>query len=396
MEELIDHTQPTMQRLSSDYLAELSDRQQLERAERQGNILQYYLAHRAGKEKVVTATEREFGKPFAEFTNDDYARFVGSLDWNRGEDLWEWSHVTGIPVIGLSQKSTFFFCNAHLLEDVQAAIEMPYEEVVKLKRGYDQESDTPTLHAADGRALRLREVPAGTIRRTATTGRFSHDENYAEPRIVLEALAPYLVPLEEVVNREFITRGLRALPLSMVKIYRGKAIYLTNLKGRSYSVGMPISNAVYKGFAGMQTGIFVEHRTGELTTHNLVHELGHVIDYSVIVGRYGTYFHAYQCPACRELKEDKDRVFGEGDSAVPQTDHGYVSSYSKTNAQESFAEHFAFYILEQERFRMQAEKEQSAGHPELMAKYRFLETLVDRTPVTAYRLSRSYLESLAE
>jgi len=136
--------------------------------------------------------------------------------------------------------------------------------------------------------------------------------------------------------------------------------------------------------------------TGERRTRNLVHELGHVIDKTVLVGRYGTYVHPYQFPALRELKEDKGRLFGEGDSAVPQTSHGYVSSYAKSNAQEDFAEHFAFYILERERFRTQAEKEQSGGHPELMAKYRFLETLVDRTRVTAHRLSRGYLERLEE
>jgi hypothetical protein len=394
MEELIDHTQPAIERLSWEYLAKSSDRQLRERAARQDAVSRDYLARQARKEAVVTATEREFGKPFAEFTRDDYARLLEGLDLNRDEDLWKWSHVTGIPIVGLSQKSFFFYCNAHLLADVQAAVEMSWAEVVRLERGYDEQSDKPTLHTADGQPLKLRELPAGIIRRATRTGRFSHDENYAEPRVVLEVLAPYLVALEEIPNRRFITRGLQALPLSIVKAYRGKAIYLTTRPGRSYSTGMPVSNSVYKGFAGMQTGVFVDHSTGELTTHNLVHELGHVIDYSVIGGQYGTYVHPYQFPACRELKQDKDRIFGEGDSAVPQTSHGYFSSYAKRNAQENFAEHFAFFILKREKFRTQAETEQFQGHPELMAKYRFLETFVDRTPVTAHRLSRSYLESL--
>ena len=38
----------------------------------------------------------------------------------------------------------------------------------------------------------------------------------------------------------------------------------------------------------------------------------------------------------------------------------------------------------------------SASILKLMAKYRFLETLVDHTPVTTIRLSRQYLESLEE
>jgi len=50
--------------------------------------------------------------------------------------------------------------------------------------------------------------------------------------------------------------------------------------------------------------------------------------------------------------------------------------------------------LKKERFLQQAEEERSAGHPELMDKYRFLERLLDRTPVTTNRLSRAYLKWL--
>ena len=359
-------------------------------------VLQEYRARRAQKTAIVAAVEQQLGKPFLELTKKDYTRFMQGLDLNRDDDLWTWSHVTGIPIIGVPRKSTFFFFNVHLLEDVQAAVEMPFEEIVKLKRGYDPASDKLTIHTADGQALRVRDIPAGTVRRSARTGRLSHDEDFAEPRTVLEVLAPYLVTLGEIPNRQYITQGLQALPLSVVRVYRGKAIYLTTQPGRSYAIGMPVSNSVYHCFAGMQAGIFVEHRQGAGTTHNLVHELGHVIDYTVIKGRYGRYLHPYQFPEYRKLKQESDRIFGKGDSKVPQTDYGYVSRYSRANAQESFAEHFAVYILENERFHELARAEDSAGHPQLMAKYRFLETLLEETPVTMYRLSRSFLETLDE
>ena len=267
------------------------------------------------------------------------------------------------------------------------------QESLQLKRGYDHQNGRPTLHTADGRELRLRALPAGTVRLAAKTGRYSHDENYAEPRIVLDALAPYLVALEAIPNRQYIADGIRALPLSVVRAYRGKAICLTTTPGRSYAVGMPISNTVYNGFVGMQPGIFLDRNAGPLTTHNLVHELGHVIDYTAIAGQYGRYLYPCQFPDFRQTKADKDRVFGRGDDKVPATDHGYVSRYARTNAQESFAEHFAYYILKNEKFLQQDEEERSAGHPELMDKYRFLETLLDR-PVTTYRLSREYVEWL--
>jgi hypothetical protein len=366
------------------------------RVEPPGAILQDYVARQRSKDAVVAWVEKGAGRPFIEWTQGDYTRWISGLDLDRDDDLWEWSHVTGIPIIGLTRRSTFFYCNAHLLEDTEAALEMPYEELVSLERGYDRESQSPTLHTAGGQALRLRDIPAGTVRLSARTGSFSHDEDYAEPRTDLEVLAPYLVKLSEIPNRPYISRGLHALPLSIVQAYRGKAIYLITQPARSYAVGMPVSNSVYTAFAGMQAGFFLGRATGALTTHNLVHELGHVIDYTGIAGQYGRYLHPYQIPTFRELKEEKDRIFGKGDAKVPQTSYGYITRYAKANAQESFAEHFASYILNQESFFELAETELDAGHPELMDKYRFLETLVDYTPVTTTRLSRQYLEELEE
>jgi hypothetical protein len=144
----------------------------------------------------------------------------------------------------------------------------------------------------------------------------------------------------------------------------------------------------------MQPGVFVDRNTGPTTTHNLVHEMGHIIDYAVIAGQYGRYLFPYQFPEYRDMKPEKERVFGKGDDKVPQTDYGYVSRYARVNAQESFAEHFAAYILKKDTMRRQAEEEQSAGHSELMEKYRFLETLLDHTPVTTYRLSPAFVERL--
>jgi hypothetical protein len=356
-----------------------------------GAVLQEYLSRQGQKDTIVAQVQRKSGKPFIEWGNEDYAKWMSGLDLDRDEDLWKWAHVTGITIVGVTQRSTFFFCNAHLLENIDAAVKMPYEELVSLKRGYDPVSRSPTLHSADGQTLRIRDIPAGTIRQSTSTDGFSHDKGYAEPRTVFEVLAPYLVKLSEIPNRSYITRGLQALPLSIVKAYRGNAIYLTTRPGRSYAVGMPVSNSVYKGFAGMQSGFFLDPNTGLRTTHNVVHELGHVIDYVAISGRYGRYLHSYQIPSFQKLKEEKDRIFGKGDAMVPQTNHGYISRYAKANAQESFAEHFAGYILEKERFRELAEKELTAGHAELMEKYKFLEALVDHTPVIMIRLSQKYV-----
>jgi hypothetical protein len=213
---------------------------------------------------------------------------------------------------------------------------------------------------------------------------------------VLEAIASYLAPLAAVPNRDAIARALRSLPLSIVKAYRGKAIYMTTQTGRSYSIGMPVSNSTYIGFAGMQPGVFLDSNNAALTTHNLVHEIGHVVDYTAIKGRYGRYVHFHQFPELRRLRADKDRIFGKADHAVPQTDYGYVSDYARANAQENFAEHFAAFILRREIFLDMARREHDAGRPELMEKFGFLEELMERTQVTTVRLSAGYLEDLRE
>jgi len=395
METLIEHTPATMERLSAEFIVNRQSQRESENRDSQREALAEYRRRWDQKDAIVAGVEKKLGKPFRDLTREDYSWLMGGLDLNRDDDLWTWSHLTGIPIVALNRNSTFFYCNVHLLEDIKAAIAIPYQEIVKLKRGYDQANGLPTLHTAEGDALRLRDLPPGTVRLAARTGAFWHDEGYAEPRIVLEALAPYLLKLDEITNRQHITKGLLALPLPVVKAYRGKAIYLTTTPGRSYTVGMPVSNSLYNGFAGMQAGVFLDRNTGPLTTHNLVHEMGHIIDYTVIAGRYGRYLHPYQFPEFREAKTDKDRIFGAGDDEVPQTGHGYVSRYARSNAQESFAEHFAAYILKKDTFLRLAEEEQSAGHAELMEKYRFLETLLDRTPVTTHRLSPAYVERLA-
>ena len=393
-EGLVDYTPAVTTRFSKQFSVNGQSDQEPENRRLQRETLAEYERRWAEADTIVANVEKQLGKPFGDLSGDDYSWLMENLDLHVDDDLWAWSHLAGIPIVALNQMSTFFYCNVHLLEDLEAAADMSLEEIIRLKRGYNPENGRPTLHTVDGSALRLRTLPPGTVRVAATTGPFSHDENYAEPRIVLEALAPYLVKLEAIPNRQYIVEGIRALPLSVVKAYRGKAIYLTTVRGRSYAVGMPISNSVYTGFVGMQAGFFLDRNTGPLTTHNFVHELGHVIDYTVIAGQYGRYLHPYQFPEFRSTKTEKDRVFGKGNDRVPATAYGYVSRYARTNAQESFAEHFANYILKKEQFLQRADGERSAGHPELMDKYRFLERLLDRTPVSTNRLSRAYLEWL--
>jgi hypothetical protein len=394
MERLVDRTPATSERLSPESIERAGRATARAEAERWGDpdeILAEYLAARSRRTADVAEVEKAFGKPFHRFGPKDYARFLDGVDLEKDEDLRTWSHVTHIPILAVRKNSGFFYVNLHLLKDGRLADRL---RRARIKTEYDAEVGALTLRDSEGGPLAIRDVPEGIIRPTGRTGRFWHLKDFSEDRVVLEALKPYLVRLGDLGHRPEIDSWIRSLPLSIVQVFRGKGIYFTTKTGRSYAVGMPCSNAVYKIFVGLQTGVFVDSRRdgADGTRQNFVHEIGHLVDYAVLKGGYGNYRHPLQFPGFRKLMPEKERLFGKGDDKVPQTLFGYVSRYARANAQESFAEHFRAFVLERERFLELARKESAEGHPELMAKYRFMEKLVERTPTTLRRLSAGFLE----
>ena len=366
------------------------DEEQEYAAGRQIKTLEEYLAQQRSRDAVVAQVEKQFGKSFPEFTMKDYSNFMKSLDLSREDGLWKWSLVTGIPILAVSKKSSFFYRNQHLLLNTDGADQKSFSGI---ETSYDKKTGELQVLTAEGRELPIRKIPNGTIRLTETTSNYSHLRSFGEDRIHFEVLQTYLVRLAELEYRDAIGDWIRSLPLSVVKIYRGMGIYFTTLTGRSYAVAMPVSNSTYEVFVGLQTGVFVDPRrdgpTG--TAQNFVHEIGHLIDYTVIKGGYGRYRQPHQFPELRKKQAEKELIFGARDHKVPRTPYGYISRYSRANAQESFAEHFRAYILEKEKFLDLARKEDSEGHPELMEKYRFMETLLDDASPRMVRLSPEYL-----
>jgi hypothetical protein len=359
-------------------------------AAEQYQILNEYLSRQVHSDTVVKEVAHQFAKSFPDFTREDYFSFMSELDLSNDDDLWKWSHVTGIPILAVNKSSNFFYANRHLIMNMEEAERL---ERTDIKTSYDKSPGELQVRTTEGRELAIRELPRGTIRLTERTSGYSHIKNYGEDRIYFEALESYLVLLRDLQYRDEIGKWIRTLPLSVVKIYRGKGIYFTTQTGRSYSVAMPVSNSTYTVFVGLQTGVFIDPRsdgpTG--TARNFVHELGHLVDYNVIKGGYGRYRQAHQFPEFRKTQPEKELIYGEGDDKVPQTPYGYISSYARVNAQESFAVHFRAYIMEKETFLDQARKEESEGHSELMEKFRFMEHLLDETSSEMIRLSSEYL-----
>ena len=125
------------------------------------------------------------------------------------------------------------------------------------------------------------------------------------------------------------------------------------------------------------------------STDSAIHEIGHVLDLNVIGARNDNDAHPYQFPAMRKLVQERHEIF----ALTARKDVGYVSAYSKVNAQENFAEHFWAYLRDPADFLARARREQADGHDLLMRKYRFMAKLVDDTPATMCRLSAEYLEA---
>jgi hypothetical protein len=247
----------------------------------QFEILEEYLAQQDRRDAVVAQVEKQFGKSFPEFTMADYSQFMNSLDLSRENDLWKWSLVTGIPILAVSKRSNFFYRNQHLLLNAEEADRIGLSSI---ETSYDKKTGELQVLTAEGRELPMRKVPDGTIRLTERSSGFSHLRDYGEDRIFFEVLQPYLVRLAELEYRDAIATWIKSLPLSVVKVYRGMGIYFTTQTGRSYAVAMPVSNSTYELFAGLHTGVFVDpRRDGPAgTAKNFVHEIGHLIDYTVI------------------------------------------------------------------------------------------------------------------
>ena len=360
-------------------------------------VLEFYLAQQARKPVVCRQQEERFQRPFHEITQEQYTSFMKGLNFDLEDDLFEWSHVTGISVVALRKTSSFFRMNLHLMVDSDAAEQLSRRTSYKYKTFYDKKTGKIGLQDESGTSLKLRALPDNLLMQSDRVGRYWHFRNFVDSQINYEVIGPYLIRFGDLPYRDALGEWIRKIPLNIVKTYRGKAIYVTNVRGRSFSTTMPVSNTTYKLHTGLKTGVWIEMRSdgNAGTEKNFIHELGHVFDYVVIKGGYGSYRDNYQFPEFRKLMTEKEKVFGVRDDKVPNTPFGYISNYAKTNAQESFAVHFRAFILEREHFRAKAEKEATEGHPELMRKYQFMQKMMENTSTRMVRLSKAFLEKEA-
>ncbi|MEK0367800.1 MAG: hypothetical protein QQN45_07725 [Nitrosopumilus sp.] len=140
--------------------------------------------------------------------------------------------------------------------------------------------------------------------------------------------------------------ALYKVPKNVIKVMDGKTIYFSTEHGRSYTIfgkPMPADSTFLKG---VDRGLFLEQNINQ---KNVLHELGHIVDYHGIQGRFYDKQHIFD-----HLIEDRISIFNVPQKYQPNTgalSAGYISVYSSKSDKENFAENFAYYIVRPDVFR---------------------------------------------
>jgi len=129
------------------------------------------------------------------------------------------------------------------------------------------------------------------------------------------------------------------IPDLILKSMDGKTIYFSTEKGR----GLALSSSYSKPIENMDDGIIIEQ---QITPYYVLHELGHLFDFSDSQILYQD-----------EINKVKNDIFSIDNLLHTNFDEipkGYLSYYSLTNKEENFADHFAYYVFNGEKFREMA------------------------------------------
>jgi len=118
-----------------------------------------------------------------------------------------------------------------------------------------------------------------------------------------------------------------------------KTIYFSTEKGR----GLVLASSFSKPIENMDDGIIIEQ---QITPYYVLHELGHLFD-----------FNDSQILSQDKINKAKNEIFSINNILHTNYDEipkGYLSYYSLTNKEENFADHFAYYVFNGEKFREMA------------------------------------------
>jgi len=155
-------------------------------------------------------------------------------------------------------------------------------------------------------------------------------------------------------NNINVYTALSKLPEDLLQVAKGQTLYISNQDGRSYTVLG--SWPEYDILENMNNGIILEQ---PISTHTIMHEFGHVLDFNAIQCIYKCSSFNYNT-----MKTQRMEIF-----ETPQLD--FISRYASTNSNENFAENFAFYVNQPEIYQMKL-----LENPNLKEQYDFLKDII--------------------
>ncbi len=155
--------------------------------------------------------------------------------------------------------------------------------------------------------------------------------------------------VENVEGWWIVEAALKKIPDNVLKAGKDKTIYLSTKRGRSYTF-VKTEQTVLRA----PPGIIFEQRFSEET---VVHEFGHIVDLAGINSKGKS---AYPYDIWSYLRQERDRIFRVDIPYNPNATEPpaeFISVYSTANDQENFAEHFAYYALQNDEFRKKTEND---------------------------------------
>lgn len=373
---------------------------------------------------------------FYSMTDVEYKKFIAEsqlfdtkLDGPRKIfNLMLWAQMAGCPLLALSEYSEFFYAGIQLYtparaKDVLGRIDFKDDQRDKLKDlfgvypyasdengnprigvKYNQDKDNVTYRTKSRKEL----GPDVILYQYAPTSKASDQQTFKEfansyytthqnpPKIAYDLLKEYIIPLDKIDYLDDVLKGVSCLPKRVVDLMRGKAIYLSAKEGRGRHLQETSENKPITTYLGLIPGIFLENnkkepnnRLGGRTLNSImvVHETGHMIDYTVLRDRLDMSIPwFYEFPAFWSDLEQRDQLFKKNEkyrerigNTGAKTTPGYMTNYAESSAAEDFAEHFTYYILNQKDFNATAQEEvNKKNNPLLSKKFNFMQKLMTK------------------
>jgi hypothetical protein len=116
----------------------------------------------------------------------------------------------------------------------------------------------------------------------------------------------------------------------------------------------------------MNRGIILEQG---INPYTVVHEVGHIVDFHGIQGIYGDRQNIFSDSLA--MRNEVFATSGTHSYQIGVIPPGHITDYSVVNDAENFAEHFAFYLVYPDQYKIRVNSD-----PLLSEEYDFLKRVI--------------------